>query len=171
MTNPASDGGGMQWADLVLHADSLGKDYLTRLASQDVKIASNTAECHNAVVQGRAYVCIMGAMGNYLTLTADGAPVKFTYPIEGGNWATQWYAGVIDKAKNADAARLLIAWLNTPEANEIKAKAGHGPVANAEGMKLDFENPANVPSLPRPDLADVTARQKSSQPIIAGIFR
>lgn len=170
MTDPATDGGGMQWADLVLNDDSLGEAYLEDLASQDVVISSNTAECHNAVVQGRAYVCLMGAMGNYLTLSGDGAPVEITYPVEGGNWATNWYAGVIDGAENAEAAQLLTTWLNTPEANEIKAEAGHGPVANAEDMDLAFENPADVPLLPRPDLVDVTDRQKSSQPIIAGIF-
>ncbi|MFI7495324.1 ABC transporter substrate-binding protein [Kocuria sp. M4R2S49] len=170
MTDPATDGGGMQWADLVLNEDSLGKDYLEKLADQDVVIASNTAECHNAVVQGRAYVCLMGAMGNYQTLSGDGAPVEITYPVDGGNWATYWYAGVIDGAENADAAQLLTTWLNTPEANEIKAQAGHGPVTNAEDVELEFENPADVPQLPRPDLADVTNRQKSSQPIIAGIF-
>ncbi|MFW3386394.1 UNVERIFIED_CONTAM: extracellular solute-binding protein [Kocuria sp. CPCC 205274] len=170
MTDPATDGGGMQWADLVLNEDSLGEEYLEKLADQDVVIASNTAECHNAVVQGRAYACLMGAMGNYLTLSGDGAPVEITYPVEGGNWATYWYAGVIDGAENAEAAKLLTAWLNSPEANGIKADAGHGPVTNAEDVDLQFENPADVPQLPRPDLADVADRQKSSQPVIAGIF-
>jgi ABC-type Fe3+ transport system substrate-binding protein len=170
MTDPATDGGGMQWADLVLNEESLGQDYLTELAAQDVVISSNTAECHNAVVQGRAYACIMGAMGNYLTLTGDGAPVELTYPVEGGNWATYWYAGVIDEAENAQAAELFTTWLNTPEANEAKAASGHGPVTNAEELDLPFENPADVPMLPRPDLADVTERQKSSQSTVAGIF-
>lgn len=170
MTNPATDGGGMQWGDLVLNESTLGEDYLTSLAAQDVVIASNTAECHNAVVQGRAYLCLMGAMGNYLTLSGDGAPVEITYPVEGGNWATYWYAGVLNEAANADAAELLISWLNTVEANEIKAGTGHGPVTNADGVEMDFENPADVPQLPRPDLADVAERQRVSQTVIASIF-
>lgn len=170
MTDPATDGGGMQWADLVLSDKKLGEGYLKELAAQDLKISSTTAECHNAVVQGRAYVCVMGAMGNYMTLTKDGAPVEITYPIEGGNWATNWFAGVVDEAENSKAAELFVTWLNTPEANEVKALAGHGPVANAEGLKLPFENPAAVPLLPRPDLVDVTDRQRESQAVIAEIF-
>lgn len=170
MTNPATDGGGLQWGDLVIHDDNLGEDYLNDLAEQDLVISSNTAECHNAVVQGRAYVCLMGAMANYLTLSESGAPVDITYPIEGGNWATYWYAGVINEAENADAAKLLVAWLNSPEANRIKADAGHGPIANADDVELPFESPAEVPLLPRPDLADVTDRQKDSQPILRSIF-
>lgn len=170
MTDPATDGGGMQWGDLVLNDDSLGEDYLEQLAGQEVVISSNTAECHNSVVQGRSYVCIMGAMGNYLTLTGDGAPVEIAYPVEGGNWATYWYAGVIDGSENAEAAELFTTWLNTPEANEAKAEAGHGPVANAEDLDLAFESPADVPMLPRPDLADVAERQRTSQQVIAGIF-
>lgn len=170
MTDPATDGGGMQWADLVLNDPSLGKDYLAKLAAQEVVISSNTAECHNSVVQGRAYVCIMGAMGNYLTLSGEGAPVEIAYPVEGGNWATYWYAGVIEGAENAQAAELLIAWLNTPEANEVKAGAGHGPVVNADDLQLPFENPADIPMMSRPDLGDVAARQRESQPTIAEIF-
>lgn len=170
MTDPATDGGGMQWADLVLSDDELGADYLEKLAAQELVISSTTAECHNSVVQGRAYVCVMGAMGNYLTLTNDGAPVDITYPIEGGNWATYWYAGVINEAENSMAAELLVSWLNTPEANEVKAKAGHGPIVNAEGLELPFENPAEVDLLPRADLADVTARQQQSVEQIAQIF-
>lgn len=170
MTDPATDGGGLQWADLVLNDEKLGEDYLKDLAAQDVVISSSTAECHNAVVQGRAYICVMGAMGNYLTLTEDGAPVGITYPVEGGNWATNWFAGVIKESANAEAAELFVSWLNTPEANEVKAQAGHGPVANAEGMDLPFENPAEVPLLPRPDLADVTDRQRQSQSVISAIF-
>jgi len=170
MTDPATDGGGMQWADLVLNDKDLGKGYLEKLAAQDPIISSSTAECHNAVVQGRAYVCLMGAMGNYLTLTGDGAPVEISYPIEGGNWATYWYAGVIDGAENAQAAELFITWLNSPEANEVKAKAGHGPIVNAEDLDLPFENPADVPLLPRPDLVDVTDRQRKGQESVSSIF-
>lgn len=170
MTDPATDGGGMQWADLVLSDEKLGEGYLKKLAAQDLKISSTTAECHNAVVQGRAYVCVMGAMGNYMSLTKDGAPVEIAYPIEGGNWATNWYAGVVNEAANAKAAELFVTWLNTPEANEVKAKAGHGPVANTEGLTLPFENPSEVPLLPRPNLVDVTDRQRQSQEVIAEIF-
>lgn len=170
MTDPATDGGGMQWGDLVLNDGDLGEGYLQELAGQDPIISSNTAECHNAVVQGRAYVCIMGAMGNYQTLSGDGAPVEITYPVEGGNWATYWYSGVIDEAENADAAKLLAAWLNSPEANEVKAQAGHGPVTNAEDVDLPFENPADVPQFDRPDLADVVQRQRESQKTLGSIF-
>ncbi|QXQ09905.1 ABC transporter substrate-binding protein [Paeniglutamicibacter sp. Y32M11] len=170
MTDPATDGGGLQWADLVLNDEKLGEGYLKDLAAQDVVISSSTAECHNAVVQGRAYICVMGAMGNFMTLTKAGAPVEITYPIEGGNWATNWYAGVVNGAANAQAAELFVSWLNTPEANEVKAKAGHGPVANAEGLDLPFENPSEVPLLPRPDLVDVTDRQRQSQSKISAIF-
>lgn len=170
MTDPTTDGGGMQWADLVLNADKLGKPYLEKLAAQDPIFSSSTAECHNAVVQGRAYVCLMGAMGNYLTLTNDGAPVEISYPVEGGNWATYWYAGVIKEAENNKAAELFVSWLNSPEANEVKAKAGHGPIVNAEGLDLPFENPAEVPLFPRPDLVDVTERQREGQKAVSSVF-
>ena len=170
MDEPATDGGGIQLGDLLLHDDELGRDYLEKLAAQDPTISSNTAECHNMVVQGRAYVCLMGAMGNYLTLSGEGAPVEIVYPIEGGNWATYWYAGIMDGAENADAAKLLFAWLNSPEANEVKAEAGHGPVTNAENVELAFDNPGEVDQLPRPDLRDVTGRQAESLPILDEIF-
>lgn len=170
MTDPATDGGGLQWADLVLNDDKLGKGYLEKLAAQNPIISSSTAECHNAVVQGRAYVCLMGAMGNYLTLTKDGAPVELSYPVEGGNWATYWYAGVINEAKNNQAAELFITWLNSPEANEVKAKAGHGPIANADTLDLPFENPSKVELFPRPNLADVTERQREGQKAVSSIF-
>lgn len=170
MTDPATDGGGMQWADLVINDDKLGAGYLKKLAAQEPIISSTTAECHNAVVQGRAYVCLMGAMGNYLTLTNDGAPVEISYPIEGGNWATYWFAGVIKDAENSKAAELFVTWLNSPEANAVKAKSGHAPVANAEGTEMTFENPADVPLLPRPDLVDVTNRQAEGQEVTRSIF-
>lgn len=170
MTQPTTDGGGMQWADLVVNTDGLGEEYLRLLADQDVQFAGSTAECHNAVLQGRSYVCIMGAMGNYLTLSSEGAPVDITYPVEGGNWATYWYAGVLDGAPNAKAAELFVAWLNSPEANEVKAAAGHGFVANGDGVQLDFENPTEVDLFDRPDLAEVADRQKESRSVFEGIF-
>lgn len=170
MDQPATDGGGLQMGDLLLNDEELGENYLEQLAEQDLTISSSTAECHNMVVQGRAYVCLMGAMGNYMTLTGDGAPVEISYPIEGGNWATYWYAGILNDAENADAAKLLFAWLNSPEANEVKAEAGHGPVANAEEVELPFENPGEVDQLPRPVLRDVTSRQAESMPIMDEIF-
>lgn len=170
MDEPATDGGGLQMGDLVLNDDELGRDYLEKLADQDLIISSNTAECHNMVVQGRGYVCLMGAMGNYLTLSGEGAPVDIVFPIEGGNWATYWYAGIMEGAENADATKLLFAWLNSPEANEVKAQAGHGPVTNAEDAELEFANPSEVDQLSRPDLRDVTGRQAESLPIMDEIF-
>lgn len=170
MDQPATDGGGLQMTDLILNDDRLGKDYLEDLAAQDPIISSTTAECHNMVVQGRAYVCLMGAQGNYQTLTGEGAPVEFVHPVEGGNWATYFYGGVVKDAPNPDAAKLFMSWVNSPEANEAKASAGSGPVTNAEGLDLPFENPGDLDQLKRPALSEVTDRQAESMPVMDEIF-
>ena len=170
MDKPNTDGGGLQMTDLILHDDRLGQDYLEDLAAQDLIMSPTTAECHNLVVQGRAYICLMGAMGNYLTLTGEGAPVEIVHPVEGGNWATYFYAGIVDGAPNQEAAKLFLSWVNSPEANEVKAEIGSGPATNAEGLDLPFENPGDLDQLERPALADVAARQSDSMKIMDEIF-
>lgn len=170
MTNPATDGGGLQMTDLLLNDDEFGEDYLEKLNGQELITASNTAECHNMVVQGRAFLCIVGGMANYQTLEREGAPLEFVYPIEDGNWATYFLAGIVDEAPNQLAAELFVSWLNTPEANEIKAELGQAPVTNDADLKLPFKSLSEIEMLPSPDLADVAARQLEGQPTIARIF-
>lgn len=171
MTDFPSEPSGKQLGQLILDDDELGADYLQKLKDNGLQSVSSTTECHNNVVTGRSFVCIGGAMGNYRTLSGEGAPIEITYPIEGGNWGTFWYAGVIEDAPNQKAAELFVTWLNSPEANEAKAEAGHGWVANGEDVELDFENPTQVDLFTRPDLKDVPGEVEEASKELASIFK
>lgn len=170
MTDFPNEPSGKQLGQLILGEEELGAEYLEALRDNGLTMASSTTECHNNVVTGRSFVCIGGAMGNYLTLKGGGAPAEFVFPIEGGNWGTFWYAGVVDQASNAKAAELFVTWLNSPEANQAKSKAGHGWVANGEDVELPFENPTEVDLFTRPDLKDVPAAVNEARTELQRIF-
>ena len=63
---------------------------------------------------------------------AKGAPVEFVFPTEGGVHLSPHYVGIIDGAPNPDAAKLLMAWLFTPEAQQLAADTGYYPLVSGQ---------------------------------------
>ncbi|MQA88415.1 MAG: extracellular solute-binding protein [Streptosporangiales bacterium] len=86
---------------------------------------SSSTELGTAVSTGRFKVGLTSSLSNYTALKEKGAPVEFLYPMEGGNYATVMYVGLIDGAPSPNAAKLLMNWFFTPEGIEATTKAGY----------------------------------------------
>ncbi|MCS5734516.1 ABC transporter substrate-binding protein [Herbiconiux daphne] len=106
----------------------LGDDYLDQLGAQDFRMESNTALAGTDVATGQAAVEPFYPLSYYLRDKANGAPVGFVFPTEGGVHISPHYLGLVKGAPNPDAAKLLMTWLFTPEGQQACADIGYYPL-------------------------------------------
>lgn len=77
-----------------------------------------------------------------------GAPLGFVFPVEGGNRLAAHYLGLLSEAPHPNAAKLLITWLFTPEAQRLISQTGDYPtMPGAPG-------PGDLPKLSGLDLLE-----------------
>lgn len=77
-----------------------------------------------------------------------GAPLGFVFPVEGGNRLSAHYLGLLSEAPHGKAAKLLITWLFTPEAQRLISETGDYPtMPGAPG-------PGDLPKLSELDLLE-----------------
>jgi iron(III) transport system substrate-binding protein len=126
--------------------------WLDSLAAQDITFQSSSPVAGSAVATGQFAVQPFYPMAFYLRDKAKNAPVEFVFPTEGGVHLSPHYLGVINGAPNPDAAKLLMAWLFSPEGQEAAAEVGYYPLvpgqSGPEGLppveELDLLKPFNL---------------------------
>jgi len=102
--------------------------FLRGLADQEIALQASGPVAGNAVATGQFAVNPFYPYSFYARDKAQGAPVEFVFPTEGGVHISPHYLGLLDGAPNPDAAKLLITWLFTPEGQQAAADVGYYPL-------------------------------------------
>lgn len=120
----------------VLTNPTLGQNFLRRLKDQDPLIYTTTAQVRDAIISGQRAVS-WGTDWDAATLidVANGAPVRFVYPDPTPEYVVAGW-GVLKRAPNPAAARLMMAWQLTREA----AEANHEPYSNTRSGRTDMQD-------------------------------
>jgi iron(III) transport system substrate-binding protein len=104
------------------------EDYLAALAGQQIAFQSSGPVAGAAVATGQYAVNPFYPYSFYLRDKAQGAPVAFVFPTEGGAHISPHYLGLLTDAPNPNAAKLLMTWLFTPEGQQAASDVGYYPL-------------------------------------------
>lgn len=96
----------------------LGKEFFTRLASQNIFWSNRTPDVANKVVTGEFPVCFMGANRTAYYYPMQGGEIKVSFPIEGVVMLTNIFA-TLAKAPHPNAAKLLVDYVNSKEVQQL----------------------------------------------------
>jgi len=131
-------------------ARDLGWEYFEKLAKQRVMQVQSATEPPKKLELGERAVMVDGSEYVLLQLKEKGSPVEVVYPTEGTPLVVGPNA-IFKAAPNPNAARLLQAWMFTPECQQLiidngglhsvhpqtKEKAGRTPLSKIKLMKDD----------------------------------
>lgn len=121
VSNPGAINGLSQALAAGLKAGIIDQAWLDALAANKPLINPGAVATLQMVVTGQASFAPIVAYAQYLTAKGQGAPIEFIWPAEGYT-ALPAPVGVLAKAPHTDAAKLLVAWMMTPTAQEIFSK-------------------------------------------------
>ncbi|HVT56088.1 MAG TPA: extracellular solute-binding protein [Xanthobacteraceae bacterium] len=119
--------------------ETLGWDYLAKLAKQNVLQVQSSTEPPKKLALGERAVMADGNEYNIFILKESGRPVEPVYAPE-GNPIIAGPNGIFKTAPNPNAARLFQSWMFTPEAQELMINVGglrsvHALVKEKPGRK------------------------------------
>jgi iron(III) transport system substrate-binding protein len=121
VSNPGAINGFSQALAAGLKAGVIDQAWLEALAANKPLINPGAVATLQMVVTGQAAFAPIIAYAQYLTAKGQGAPLEFVWPAEGYT-ALPAPVGLLNKASHAEAAKLLMAWMMTPAAQEIFSK-------------------------------------------------
>lgn len=148
----------------------VGDDFAAEFAAQEITFQSSTPVAGSAVATGQFAVEPFYTMSYFLADSAKGAPVEFVFPTEGGVHLSPHYLGVVKGASNPDAARLLMTWLFTPEAQQAMAGLGYSPLVAGQAGPNGFP-PVDELDLLKPwDLADLQSHSSENLALVKEAF-
>jgi iron(III) transport system substrate-binding protein len=104
-------------------AQTLGWDYLQKLAGQKVMQVQSSTEPPKKLALGERPIIADGNEYNMFTLKESGKPVEIVYPTEGTPFV-EGPSAVMAKAPHPNAARLLQSFLFTPETQQLLIDVG-----------------------------------------------
>lgn len=116
--DPTKAGSGNGILTTLANDPDYGIEYAQSLKDNGLSIQPSAAELQQKVVDGTYGVAIFASYTSFLELEKAGAPVEFVFPVEGGVWIPVQYFGLIKDAPHPNAARLLMNYFFTPEAQE-----------------------------------------------------
>lgn len=121
-------------------------EFVKKLAANDPGKVDTVPAIGTSVASGEYPLGPFYSYSFYKKAVAGGkSPLKFAFPLKDGNRFTPMYIGVLKGGPSPDAARLLEAWMFTPEAQKAVAGVGDwGTVPGAPG-------PSPYPSLDKID--------------------
>lgn len=122
--DPTKAGSGNGILTTLANDEDYGIEYAQQLKDSGVVIAPTPPELQQKVVDGTYGVAVFCSYTAFLGFEADGAPVEFVFPIEGGVWIPVEYFGLIKDAPHPNAAKLLINYFYTPEAADVLTTLG-----------------------------------------------
>lgn len=149
------NGAGFSTLSHILWDGRFGDGFVEKLAAQDITFQSSMHVAASAVATGEFSVEPYYTMSAYKQLKAKGAPVEFVFPTEGGVHLSPHYLSLVKNAPNPEAAKLLMTWLFTPEAQNAMANLGYYPtvpgMSGPDGLPpiedLDGFKPFNLAAL------------------------
>lgn len=142
----ARNGGAFGTLNHLLWDGRYTEDYLAALAGQDIALQASGPVAGAAVATGQFAVNPFYPYSFYLRDKAQGAPVEFVFPTEGGAHISPHYLGLLTGAPNPEAAKLLMTWLFTPEGQQAASDVGYYP------LMPDSPAPQGYPSVNELDL-------------------
>jgi iron(III) transport system substrate-binding protein len=106
--------GGSTWTDIYFQRKVLGLDFWVKLSEQEPMIFTGTADLVRALIGGEILVANSSTVGSYKQKVYMDAPVEWVYPLSGFG-VSVFTGGVVEGAKNPNAARLFINWYLSQE--------------------------------------------------------
>ncbi|RGE18955.1 ABC transporter substrate-binding protein [Leucobacter sp. wl10] len=122
----------------IMNDGRLGDDYVERLAAQDISFESTVPVAGQLVAAGQYALNPVYPLSFYMRDAAEGAPIEFVFPTEGGVHMSPHYAALLADAPNPTAAKLLLTWLFTPEAQAAAAEIAYYPLMPGAPGPADF---------------------------------
>jgi iron(III) transport system substrate-binding protein len=116
--------------------DKLGTEFHEKLSQQGLIFSREVGTDERRVAAGEYPIRIPQLASNYLRM--KGLPVKLIIPEEGASFV-RFEFGILKGAPHPNAAKLLIDFYLSPEAQIIYANAGMGPVINGVAEKTNPE--------------------------------
>jgi len=108
------------------HAETHGWPYLKALADQEPMIVETLPALLDALTSGEAWVTPDAAESILAPAVLEGAPLAYAFPpVTAG---TEFQMAVAERAPNPHAARLLMEWMTSPEAQQRLAEISQAPV-------------------------------------------
>lgn len=123
VSNPAGVNGVSQNLVAALKGGVIDEVWLTKLAANKPLITPGAGAALQMVAGGQASLSPIIAYQQYLNAKKQGAPLGYVAPSE-GYAAIPAPIALLSKAPHPDAAKLLIAWLMTPDAQRLIAETG-----------------------------------------------
>jgi iron(III) transport system substrate-binding protein len=139
------NGGAFGALDHLLWDGRYSDDYLKGLAAQQISVQSSGAVAGSMVATGQFALDPFYPYSFYLRDKAQGAPVAFVFPTDGGAHISPHYLGLFNGAPHPDAAKLLMTWLFSPEGQQAAADVGYYP------LMPDGPAPGKYPSVNKLD--------------------
>ncbi|BBG03011.1 MULTISPECIES: ABC transporter substrate-binding protein [Pseudonocardia] len=134
--------------------------FLEGLAGQQIAPQASAPVAGNAVAAGQHAINPFYPYSFFLRDSEQGAPVEFVFPTEGGVHISPHYLALIEGAPNPDAAKLLITWLFTPEAQQAAGEVGYFPLmpgSSAPGGYPSVDELDLLKHFPLADVGDITS--------------
>lgn len=153
--NVTHNGAGFGTLSHIMWDGRFGEGFTEDLGAQEFTLQSSAPVAGSAVATGQFSVEPFYPMSFYLNDKAKGAPVEYVFPTEGGVHISPHYLGIVKDAPNPDAAKLLMTWLFTPEAQQAMSDLGYfplmpgqiGPDGSSTIDDLDLFKPYNLHNL------------------------
>jgi iron(III) transport system substrate-binding protein len=125
-------GGGFTWFTVM--DENLGMpDFHQKLSQQGIIFSRDVGNDERRVARGEYPLRIPQLASNYLRM--KGLPVKLIFPVEGISYV-RFDLGIVKNAPHPNAAKLMIDFYLSEEAQLIYANAGMAPVINLDVSKV-----------------------------------
>lgn len=135
MNNPSASSGLSQGVGVLIENKVVGYDWLEKLAALNPLIGASSMAALQLAVTGQRAISPFVSLNTFLDVRSKGAPVDYVIPSD-GYAAIAAPNGLAVKAPHPEAAKLLLAWFLSPEAQALFTKSGQ---------------PGAMPGAPNPD--------------------
>ena len=123
----------------------LGDDFVSKLYAQNITLNSQSQAADATVMTGQFAIEPIYPLDFFMTDKANGGPIEWVLPNDGAQISPH-YLGLMAHAPHPNAAKLLMNWSFTPEAQQGIASIGLYPLVAGE------PGPNGLPSIDTIDL-------------------
>jgi iron(III) transport system substrate-binding protein len=139
MQDPGRSGAGSTWYDGIVNAPGYGEEFHRALAQQDLLLLGTNGEVETMVITGQRMIGVPGnrhALDNH-----PGAPLRWISPTD-GLVITDGGVGVVKDTPSPNAAKVVMNWLLSPEAQgfiaqELRNTPAISGVEHPDGLAID----------------------------------
>jgi iron(III) transport system substrate-binding protein len=124
MEDPTHAGPSQGVLTRLLYDDGYDEGWMRRLAAQRPTLLPGTPEVGTALATGQHPLTPVYPYSFYLRDKKKNAPIGFVFPVQGGNQISGHYLALMKGAPHPNAAKLVYAWLFTPEGQKELAAVG-----------------------------------------------